>query len=101
MAVKPEARPPAAATPAGAAPSNVAAALVWSVQVAAFGTSVEAADFAAEVRTLGFEARVDGTAAPFRVRFGRFATRAEAQAAMTAYRTKARADAFLAQVPRE
>jgi hypothetical protein len=50
---------------------------------------------------MGFDTRVDGITAPFRVRFGRFATRAEAQTAMTRYRTQARADAFLTQVPRE
>jgi len=99
------ASPPATTTrpapaPGAAAPATPSRDLLWSVQVAAFGTRAEAADFAEEVKTLGFDARVDGTAAPFRVRFGRFATRTEAQAAMTAYRTKARADAFLTQVPR-
>ncbi len=87
---------PAAATPTAPPEGD----LVWSVQVAALSTAAEAAAFAAEVRSLGFDARVDGSAAPFRVRFGRYATRAEAQAAMTRYRAQARADAFLTQVPR-
>ena len=101
-AVTPAAAPPALPAPTSSSvPSSPTSALLWSVQVAAFGTASEAADFAEEVKTLGFDARVDGAAAPFRVRFGRFAVRAEAQAAMTAYRTKARADAFLTQVPRE
>jgi cell division protein FtsN len=73
---------------------------MWSVQVGAFGTKSEADEFAAELRTMGWEARVDGTVAPFRVRFGRYATREAAMRAMTDYRTRARADAFLAQVPR-
>jgi hypothetical protein len=90
----PTVRPPAPLAPD-------AEALVWSVQVAALSTAAEAAAFAAEVRAMGFDTRVDGITAPFRVRFGRFATRAEAQTAMTRYRTQARADAFLTQVPRE
>ena len=96
--------PPSAQMPVPVAPQPPPAAesadLVWSVQVAALSTAAEAAAFAAEIRGMGFEARVDGTSAPFRVRFGRFATRTEAQAAMTRYRTQARADAFLTQVPR-
>ena len=44
--------------------------------------------------------RVDWTGRDRRRHTKRFATRAEAQAAMTAYRAKARADAFLTQVPR-
>lgn len=101
----PPSTPPVAAPaptlpPSSPTTANAPSTLVWSVQVAAFGTAAEAADFAEEVRTLGYDARVDGSVAPFRVRFGRFATRAEAQAAMTAYRARARADAFLTQVPR-
>ena len=46
------------------------------------------------------DARVDGTAAPFRVRFRRYATLEEANRAMQAYKTRARADAFLTQVLR-
>ena len=73
---------------------------MWSVQVGALGSKAEADAFAAELRTLGYDARVDGTVAPFRVRFGRYATREEANRAMQAYKTRARADAFLTQVPR-
>jgi cell division septation protein DedD len=97
----PTSLPPTAPAPAAPAPPAAApGALVWSVQVAAFSTAAEATAFAADVRTLGFEARVDGAAAPFRVRFGRYATRAEAEAAMANYRAKTRADAFVTQVPR-
>ena len=73
---------------------------VWSVQIAAFPLAEEAATFAALMREKGYDTRVDGIAAPFRVRFGRYTTRAAATAAMDAYRTKERADAFLTQVPR-
>ena len=87
--------PPAAVSPA---PSG---ALVWSVQIAAFQTSDEARRFAAEMRERGYDTRVDGTTAPFRVRFGRYPTRAAASTAMEDYKAKERSDAFLAQVPRE
>lgn len=79
---------------------SAAGGMVWSVQIAAFPTADEAATFAAEMIERGYEARVDGIAAPFRVRFGRYPTRAAAAAAMERYKQTERADAFLAQVPR-
>jgi len=94
----PPATPPATlpVTPPAAPPTGT----VWSVQVAAFGTQAEAAEFAAALRARGYDTRVDGSVAPFRVRFGRYPTRAAAAAAMQDYQSKERADAFLAQVPR-
>lgn len=97
MSPPPEA--PAPSTPAPR-PPTAASGMVWSVQIAAFPTAGEAAAFAAATRTRGYDTRVDGIAAPFRVRFGRYATRAAAAAAMEAYKTKERSDAFLTQVPR-
>ncbi|WKW13627.1 SPOR domain-containing protein [Pseudogemmatithrix spongiicola] len=88
---------PVAAPPA---PSAAAGTMAWSVQIAAFPTAGEAAAFAAEMRARGYETRVDGTTAPFRVRFGYYASRGAAAAAMEAYKANARADAFLTQVPR-
>jgi hypothetical protein len=88
---------PTSTTPAAPAPNT---GTVWSVQIAAFPLAEEAATFAATMREKGYDTRVDGIAAPFRVRFGRYATRAAAAAAMDAYRTNERADAFLTQVPR-
>jgi hypothetical protein len=88
---------PASSTAAGGVPSG---AMAWSVQIAAFDTAEEAATFAAEIRTRGYETRVDGTAPPFRVRFGYYATRGAASAAMEAYKLNERSDAFLAQVRR-
>lgn len=72
----------------------------WSVQVAAWPTMEEAEKFAAAIRARGYDVRVDGTSAPFRVRFGRYPTREAANAAMTTYKQKERGDAFLVQVPR-
>ncbi len=91
---------PLPASPPAPTPPPADAAMVWSVQAAAFSTAAEATEFAAILRTRGYDARVDGTTAPFRVRFGRYPTRAAASAAMQAYQTKERADAFLTQVPR-
>jgi len=91
---------PTSPAPAPSVPSAQSGAMVWSVQIAAFPTAAEAVTFAAEVRDRGYDTRVDGVVAPFRVRFGRYATRAAAAAAMEAYKQKERSDAFLAQVPR-
>lgn len=99
----PAAVPPAAApsTPTpGTAPGVASGAMAWSVQIAAFQTAEEAATFAAEMRERGYETRVDGAVAPFRVRFGYYATRGAAAAAMEAYKQNERGDAFLAQVRR-
>jgi septal ring-binding cell division protein DamX len=94
----------AAAPRAPSAPSAGATvasgAMAWTVQIAAFPTAEEAATFAAEIRERGYDTRVDGVAAPFRVRFGYYATRGGAAAAMEAYKLNERGDAFLAQVRR-
>jgi cell division septation protein DedD len=87
-------QPPPSPRTDGVAPAG------WSVQVAAVTTEAEANALVRRLAERGYEARVDGTAAPFRVRFGRFPTRAAAASAMDAYRAKERADAFLVQVPR-
>lgn len=88
---------PQAPRPAGAGQQ----AMVWTVQIAAFPTAAEARKFAEDIRARGYDTRVDGTSAPFRVRFGRYDSRDAATAAMNAYKQKERSDAFLAQVPRE
>lgn len=85
---------PAAATLARGGPP------MWSVQVAAVTTSAEATAMVQRLRARGYDARIDGTSAPFRVRFGRFPTRAAATAALEGYKTKEKAAAFLVEVPR-
>lgn len=97
-AVPPASTPPSA--PSARASDRAPAGDAWSVQVAAFSTEGEARALVAKLRERGYDARVDGTTAPFRVRFGRFATRVQAATAMAAYRTAERADAFLVQAPR-
>lgn len=92
------------ASPRAAPPrSTIAAptgAPMWSVQAAALRTREEAAALAAKLRGRGYDARVDGSTAPFRVRFGMFPTRAAAAAALERYKTREKSDAFLVEVPR-
>ena len=73
---------------------------MWSVQVAALGTRAEADALVTRLKARGYEARVDGTVAPFRVRFGRYPSASAAAAAMNGYKTRERADAFVVEVPR-
>lgn len=92
--------PTGAPAPTTAAPAAPAQSGRWSVQAAAFSTANEARDFAQVLIDRGYPARVDGTAAPFRVRFGHYPTRDAATAASNAYKLKERADAFIVRVPR-
>ncbi len=95
----PTATPPAT-PPARAVVTPRPGAPMWSVQVAAVSTTTEATAMVKRLRDRGYDARVDGSAAPFRVRFGRFPTRAAATAALEGYKTKEQAAAFLVEVPR-
>ena len=63
-----------------AAPGGAAGARLFSVQVAAFTKTEQATALAEVLVQRGYEARVWGTAAPFRVRVGRVATREDAEA---------------------
>lgn len=104
----PAAAPPPANTPArdsapiGAKPplSRPSAAPMWSVQAAALRTRAEADALVRKLRERGYDARVDGTTAPFRVRFGMFPTRAAAAAALERYKTREKSDGFLVEAPR-
>lgn len=64
-------RPKAKPTPRGGSTT-------YSVQVAAYDSKEAATRMADLLASRGLDARVDGKARPFRVRVGRFATRAEA-----------------------
>lgn len=101
LATRAVAAAPADTARAPSAPAAPASgAMAWTVQIAAFPTAAEAATFAAEIRERGYDTRVDGVAAPFRVRFGYYATRGAAAAAMEAYKLNERGEAFLTQVRR-
>ena len=85
--------------PAPVPPADTPAGPTWSVQVAALRTASEARALADRLRDRGYESRVDGRVAPFRVRFGRFVTRAAAVAASDEYKRTERADAFVVEAP--
>jgi cell division septation protein DedD len=70
---------PAVKTTETKAPAATSAeAQRFSVQVAAYGSAQEAQRLVKQYRANGYDARVAGTVAPFRVRIGRFKTRNEA-----------------------
>ena len=74
-------RPPA---PTTASDGNKA----YSVQVAAYNVKSQADAMVAKLKKSGYEARVDGSAAPFRVRIGRYATQAQAGAVQRSLKAK-------------
>lgn len=92
--VTPVVRRDTAPTPKPAAPvvrsEPTAAPLVASgrfgVQFAAYNDRPSAEQFASVLRAKGIVARVEGAVGPFRVRAGRFATRAEAEASAALWR---------------
>ena len=75
-------RPPAPTTTAS--DGNKA----WSVQVAAYNLKSQADAMVARLKKGGYEARVDGSAAPFRVRIGQYATQAQAGAVQRSLKAK-------------
>lgn len=54
----------------------------YSVQVAAYNRKADATGLAARLTKRGFPVRVDGSKAPYRVRIGKYSTRAEAADAL-------------------
>ena len=82
-------RPPPEAAPvikpAEEAPSGER---VWSVQVAAHNVKSQADAMVAKLKKDGYEARVDGTAKPFRVRIGKYATQSQAGAVQRSLKAK-------------
>lgn len=86
--------PAAPATPTPTARStastaaSAASASFYSVQVAAYNSREPAQSLVTLLLERDLEARVDGTAAPFRVRVGKYATRAEAVKAAAALKAQ-------------
>jgi cell division protein FtsN len=58
------------------------------VQVAAYNKKTEAQKLTSSLVKKGYDARVDGQDAPFRVRIGRYATAREAEAALSRIKAK-------------
>jgi cell division septation protein DedD len=89
------------AATSSARPSTTTAAVPvgrYAVQVGAFQTVQEARDAVNRLTGRGFEARIDGEQQPFRVRIGRFATRAEAAKVLAQVKATVK-DAFVAELP--
>ena len=76
------------APPSGARP--------WSVQIAAYNVKSQADAMVAKLKISGYEARVDGATAPFRVRIGKYATSAQASAVQRSLKAK-QIDGFVVQ----
>lgn len=67
-------------------PAPASSAGRFGVQFAAYNDKPGAEQFASVLRSRGITARVEGVVAPFRVRAGRFSTRAEAEASAALWR---------------
>ena len=83
--------PARAATPSpsaspGAPATSAMSASRFAVQFAAYNDRAGAAQFAEVLQRRGITARVEGNVKPFRVRAGRFTTRAEAEASAALWR---------------
>lgn len=63
-------------------------AAFYSVQVAAYQSKAPATNLVSVLKERGLDARVDGTVAPFRVRVGKYGTRAEAVKAQAALKAQ-------------
>jgi cell division protein FtsN len=84
------------ATPAEA--STKATTGTYSVQVAAYNRRADAEKLVATLKERGYEARVDGEIAPFRVRIGRYASSNDAEDALKRIKAK-RMDGFVVRAP--
>ena len=82
---KPSPQPPPELKPADESPAGER---VWSVQVAAYNVKSQAEAMVTKLKKGGYEARVDGTAAPFRVRIGKYKTQAQASAVQRSLKAK-------------
>ena len=77
------------AVPEPEAPKTTTASKrVYSVQVAAYNVKSQAEAMVAKLKKSGYEARVDGTVAPFRVRIGEYATQSQASAVQRSLKAK-------------
>lgn len=69
---------------------------VFSVQIAAYNVKSQADAMVTKLKKSGYEARVDGTSAPFRVRIGKYASSAQASAVQRSLKAK-QIDGFVVQ----
>lgn len=73
----------------------------YTLQIAAYTTRAEADGLAKRLKARGLDVRVVGTAKLFRVRIGRYETRAAAAAAQKDLKTKNKIDAFVTEATNE
>ena len=69
----------------------------FSVQVAAYTARQDATSLAANLKGRGFDVRVVGDKAPYRVRIGRYATRADALSALTRMKSSYRLNGIVVE----
>lgn len=86
------AKPPVKPTTSTSRPTS------YSVQVAAYNRRADADKLAASLTKRGYQARVDGDVAPFRVRIGRYATNKDAEDALKRIKAK-QMDGFVVRAP--
>ena len=86
VAPAPAPKPVAPTVHADTAAARPATAGHFGVQFAAYNDRPSAEQYASILRSRGITARVEGVVAPFRVRAGRFTTRAEAEASSALWR---------------
>src|SRR5438874_6956325 len=77
---------------------SVSSRSVYSVQVAAYNHRADAEKLASTLKKRGYEARVDGSLVPFRVRVGRYATEKAAEDALRKMKAK-QMDGFVVRAP--
>ena len=92
----PTSAPPSAETTREQPRPSVPGSSAWSVQVAAYNSKSQADAMVVTLKRNGYEARVDGTAAPYRVRIGRYATQGQASAVQRSLKAK-KIDGFVVQ----
>ena len=60
----------------------------YTVQIAAYNVKSQAQAMVDKLKKRGYDARVSGTSAPFRVRIGRYPTQAQANAVLRSLKAK-------------
>jgi cell division protein FtsN len=80
--------PPKESYPTTSSSGESAGATRYTVQIAAYNVKSQATVMVSRLKKRGYEARVSGTRAPFRVRIGRYATEAQATAVMRSLKAK-------------
>ena len=89
---------PTPAKPAASTAAASAATSGYSLQVAAYNHKAEAENLVSTLRKRGYDARVDGSVAPFRVRIGRYTTEKNAEDELKRLKAK-HMDGFVVRAP--